>query len=204
MASSCGFGYFAGTTEYTFIQLQGYSQQNTVFLYPRGYIPLDTNGPNNGTVGEQSLFSLGTRIVLDFQGQNCRNKYFSFIVGGNEQDVVTYARGDTPAQHSGVSMGWSESTKQGHNSRTRINGAEVVRWYNSGNIDMNIDIPDYKSIHSAWVSNLGFGVIFKDTDAINDDATEVFIVGLNRDTNPATWNTEDDGFIIECRNFTME
>ena len=190
-----------GTTEYTFIQQQGYVESNVVFIYPEGSIPLD--GSNNMTVGSQSLFSLGTHIILDFGGANCRNKYFSFIVGGNEQDVITYARGETPAQHEGVSMGWSESTKQGMSSRTYFN-AEVVRWYQSGRVDQNFDIPDYKSIHSVWVSNVGFGVIFRNTDAINDDAREVFIVALNRDTNPATWNTESDGFIIECRNFTME
>lgn len=190
-----------GTSEATFIQLQGYNQQYVTFMYPRGYVALD--GSNNQTVGERSLFSLGTHIVLDFQGQNCRKKYFSFIVGGNEQDVVTYANGGTPAQHPGVSMGWSEPTKQGQNSRSRFNNAEIVRWYSSGNVDQYFDVPDYKSINSVWVSNTGFGVIFKDTADINDNAREVFIVGLNRDNNPATWNTDSDGFIIECINFTM-
>ena len=183
------------------LEQQGYSQSNMVFLYPEGSVPLD--GTNNTTVGSQSLFSLGTHIVLDFGGANCRNKYFSFIVGGNEFDVLTYARGGTPADHEGVSMGWAESIKQGPTSRRYIDNAEIVNWYQQGRVNQNYDIPEYKSIHSVWVSNVGFSVIFKDTDAINDDAKEVFIVGLNRDTNPATWNTDSDGFIIECRNFTM-
>ena len=183
------------------LEQQGYSQTDIVFIYPGGSIPPD--GSNNATIGSQSLFGLGTHIILDFGGANCRNKYFSFIVGGNEVDVITYANGGTPASHPGVSMGWSESTKEGLNSRGYIDNAEIVHWYQQGRVDQYFDIPEYKSINSVWVSNVGFGVIFKNTANINDDAREVFIVGLNRDTNPATWNTDSDGFIIECRNFTM-
>jgi len=183
-----------------FLQQQGYNTQYAIFIYPLGTAPYGSD--NYQLVNGESLFSLGTHIVLDFQGQNCRNKYFNFIVGRNENDVLLYARGDTIPDHPGESYGWAESTKIGQTSRSYINNAEVLHWINnSGHVDQFFDIPGYQSINTVWVTYAGFGVVFKDTDAINDDATEVFVVGRNLDDN--TWNTSSDGFIIECRNFTM-
>ena len=207
--------------------INGHVEEHTSFIYPQGVVPY---GPNGGLVNEESCFSLGTRIILDFQGENVRGKYFSFIVGGNELDVVNYAKYGQVSDHSGLALGWAGGIYIGYGSGGSMcndqfmNNARYMRRLVPVGSEEWLVIPPYKSVAQVWLSNLGFAVLFNDTNDINDGwvgddgeywrGREVMVAGYHLHTNipnnisDGVWATSGEyggcSRIIECRNFRME
>ena len=218
-------GYVPISVVENIVEIDGYYEEYATVIYPEGTVPYL---PSHSIEGSKSCFSLGTRIILDFQGKNVRGKYFSFVVGGNEQDVLSYVNTGQVNDHSGMKLGWASATYIGYGTNGLTNDyvgfmnnarylRRPIRYYDD---DENLIIPPYKSVAQVWVTNLGFGVQFNNTTDINegwfenDDywwGKEVIVAGYKLDgtiqnnMSDGVWETSGNtSRIIECRNFKME
>lgn len=168
---------------------------NVLIITADGTIPFDAydNELHNGA----TLFRLSEYITLDFNGNNCRNKYFSFFIGQDEQAVQKYAIGQTPTGQ--FSFGWSAWHLVGYGNKTYLNNGTATH-INSKSAGEE-KLYDYKSVKHIYTSEKGFTVVFNDTSNTNSIKEEWIVVGYDLDNN--TWNTTDKGFIFHCKNFTM-
>jgi hypothetical protein len=196
-----------------------YYQDYLEYMYAEGIVPyiIDINGNNLG--GGRTLFGFGNLIIIDFGGQNCRNKYFSFIVGSNESMVQTYAnRGTDPSSPEASAFGWGRAVYSTYLDGT-IEGnpmyginflyLKTINYSSESGETYSepIEIPPYVSVDSVWAGIRGFEVIFKDTSLTNNVygerlGKEVFVLGRNIDTD--VWNTTGHGIVVVCRNFRMQ
>ena len=175
-------------------------------VYPEGDVPY---GSEFVLYGGKTLFNFGNYIDLDFCGQNCRNKYFSFFLGGNEADVQYAAYyGKAKENHYGMDLGWSRSYV-GYPDKTLIENKNYIKYNGIHNSGFTLPVPDYKSIDSVWAEAYGLGIIFKDTAETNNPfgpGEEVFAVATGTNPNMDNYNVFDttaQGLLVRCHNFTM-
>lgn len=198
---------------------EAYREDYLTMTYSQGVLPyyFDINGSTLGN--GRTLFGFGSFIIIDFGGENCRDKYFSFIVGSNESMVMTYAnQGTDPSSPEASAFGWGravystylDGTVEG-NPMYGINFLYLKTInYSSGSGETYsepIEIPPYVSVDSVWAGIRGFEVIFKDTSLTNNAygerlGKEVFVLGRNIDTD--VWDTTGHGIVVVCRNFRMQ
>lgn len=161
---------------------------------------------DNSTVCYQgkTLFRLENHIFLNMNGMNCRNKYFSFIVGADEDAVLAHIRGtQIPSGHQ---YGWrspSTPVMWGSGSKSNLDSADCI----TSEVYNEEEIPPYKSIKAVWVAPAGFTVVFKDAATVNDysqegNGREIIVVGFEKNNNNQ-WNTTTNGFLFEITNFKM-
>lgn len=182
-------------------------------VYPEGDVPY---GSEFVLYGGKTLFNFGNYIDLDFCGQNCRNKYFSFFLGGNEADVQHAAYfGEAGTNHYGMDLGWS-CAYVGYPDKTLIENKNYIKYNGIHNSGFTLPVPDYKSIDSVWAEAYGLGIIFKDTAETNNPygnnytfygpGEEVFAVATGTNPNMDNYNVFDttaQGLLVRCHNFTM-
>lgn len=162
-------------------------------LYPDGKYPY---GDNNMLYGSRTLFSINNYVVVDFAGWNCKNAYFTYIVGGNEGDVVYCASGHgTPPNHPDMAFGWSVPVGKA----ISLDSYKQLRYMDNNGYNV-IAIPSNKSVDFVYVTNAGFSIVFKNTTQKNNKGYELFAVLSNYNS---TDNEYLSAVIIEVRNFNM-